>query len=177
MAYVIGGYSGMAPDGNILSVNAKGKISVLGHLAVPVRYPAVAALGNKIYVFGGQQVVGAQAGQPTSAVQEIDTQTGSVSVMAHLPAALMGAQAIGVGKNIILCGGDETVSPSGAGGETQSAVWLITPNKWKMQTIGNLPTAVSHAAIIVNGNAVWLFGGEKDGVVESVVQGFRLTAA
>ncbi len=174
-AYVVGGYSGTAPDGNILSVTKYGKISVAGHLAVPVRYAAVAALGRTIYVFGGQQVVGAQAGQPTSDVQAINLKTGSASVVAHLPTVLMGAQAVTVSQGIIVCGGDEAVSYSGAGARTQSALWLVNTKNWQLQKIGNLAVPVSHAAITTAGSDVWLFGGEKDGFVEPVVQGFSIS--
>jgi hypothetical protein len=43
----------------------------VARLPVPVRYPAVAALGGQIFVFGGQAATGAHAGTPTDVIQAV----------------------------------------------------------------------------------------------------------
>ena len=61
-AYVVGGYDGTHPDPQVLATTDGKRFSVVASLPVPVRYPAVAALGGKIYVFGGEAVTGPGAG-------------------------------------------------------------------------------------------------------------------
>ena len=41
-------------------------------LQVPVRYPAVAAVAGKLYVFGGEAITGRQSGRPLTDIQEVD---------------------------------------------------------------------------------------------------------
>jgi len=174
-SYIVGGYSGTGPDGNVLSVANGNKVVVIGHLAVPVRYPGVAALGDTIYVFGGEEVLGANAGEPTSIVQTINIKSGSSSVITHLPVALAGTEAVSSGGHIIVCGGDESVNSSGMGSNTNAAIWLFNTKNSRFTNIGKLKTPVSHAAIEASNSQIRLFGGESDGVVVSDVQGFALS--
>ncbi len=171
--YIVGGYSGTGPDANVLFTNNGKKIISIGHLAVPVRYPAVAVSGHFIYVFGGEEVSGPQAGQPTSVVQSVNVNNGSSSVIARLPEPLAGAQAADISGHIVVCGGDRSVNSSGVGSETDSSIAVFNQANDKFTTIGKLPTPVSHAGVVVSGSTMWLFGGESDGAVESIVQSFN----
>ena len=44
----------------------------MASLRVPVRYPAVAAVAGKLYVFGGEAITGRRSGRPLNDIQEVD---------------------------------------------------------------------------------------------------------
>jgi hypothetical protein len=54
--YVVGGYDGTRPDAVVLATTDGRTFTKVAALPVPVRYPAVAALGGKVFVFGGQAI-------------------------------------------------------------------------------------------------------------------------
>ena len=57
-AYVVGGYDGPSLDPAVLATADGATFRTVTDLSVPVRYPAVAALGGLIYVFGGESLGG-----------------------------------------------------------------------------------------------------------------------
>ena len=63
-AYVVGGYTGTRPDAEVLATSDGRGFRGVAALPVPVRYPAVAALGGTIFAFGGEAITGPRAGQP-----------------------------------------------------------------------------------------------------------------
>ncbi|MGH3262590.1 MAG: hypothetical protein ACRDNS_11385, partial [Trebonia sp.] len=63
--YVVGGYDGSGMDREVVATTDGRSYRAVAALPVPVRYPALAALGSRIYVFGG---LGA-SGRPSDAVQ------------------------------------------------------------------------------------------------------------
>ena len=54
VASLNGGYSRSRMDSEVLATRAGASYLPVAKLAVPVRYPAAAVLGRKIYVFGGE---------------------------------------------------------------------------------------------------------------------------
>ena len=56
--YLVGGYDGTRPDAPVLATTDGRTFTTVTALPVPVRYPAVAALGGQIYLFGGQAITG-----------------------------------------------------------------------------------------------------------------------
>ena len=61
-AYLVGGYHGNKPDASVLATADSRTFTTVATLQVPVRYPAVAALGGQIYLFSGQAITGPHAG-------------------------------------------------------------------------------------------------------------------
>ena len=70
-SYVVGGFDGTNADPDVLATTDGHTFQSVASLPVPVRYPAVAASGGKIYVFGGQAITGPDAGQPVDDIQVI----------------------------------------------------------------------------------------------------------
>ena len=66
--YVVGGYDGPALNPEVVSTTDGRSYRPVAALRVPVRYPALAVLGSRIYVFGGL----AANGHPSDAVQLVD---------------------------------------------------------------------------------------------------------
>jgi len=188
-AYVIGGYDGTRGDPAVLATTDGKTYSTVATLPVAVRYPAVAALGTTIYVFGGQ-AVGAHAG-PVTDVQAIDLVSRQARVVAHLPEPLEGASAARVGGHLYLFGGDSSSgaaanvpAPDGtnapaagpgsdAGTFSVPTVWSFDPATRRLLVAGTLQVPVSHASSAVVGATVWLVGGERGGTPVAAVQMLR----
>jgi outer membrane protein assembly factor BamB len=106
--YVVGGYDGSSPDPEVLATSDGHTFTNVANLAIPVRYPAVASLGSRLYVFGGQAIAGTMAGQPVNAIQMVDPAHHRVSVIGRMTEPLMGASAVILGGHLYLMGGDST---------------------------------------------------------------------
>ncbi len=194
--YVVGGYDGTNPDSAVLATTDGRSFHTVASLPVPVRYPAVAASGQLVYVFGGQAISGAAAGGPVDAIQVVDPASHSASVVGHLPEPLQGAAAFTLGGHIYLAGGDTTTpQPTAEGmGTTQlgvtqvtpgvtpgsgtgalsdpsvSTIWAYDPTSKKLEVAGRLQVPVSHAGTAVSGTTAWIVGGESNGSMVSTVQ-------
>ncbi|MHB8594879.1 MAG: Kelch repeat-containing protein, partial [Acidimicrobiales bacterium] len=107
VAYIVGGYDGTSPDPVVLATTDGHTFTPVASLPVPVRYPAVAAAGGKIYVFGGQAI--SATAQPVNDVQMVDPAKKKAAIVAHLRTPLEGAVAVTVGGRIYLAGGDSSV--------------------------------------------------------------------
>jgi outer membrane protein assembly factor BamB len=195
--YVVGGYDGARPDAAVLATTNGRTFTKVAALQVPVRYPAVAALGGKVFVFGGQAITGPHAGAPLDAIQAIDPARHTAAVIGHLPEPLAGAAAVTVGGELFVAGGEssaaqprtpgvgttqlgpgEKSAAAGAEGSssptaTVSTIWAFDPTTKRLLPAGHLQVPVSHTAVAVAGGAAWIVGGESNGALVSSVQMLR----
>jgi outer membrane protein assembly factor BamB len=189
-AYIVGGYDGTKPDATVLATSDGHSYQSVATLAVPVRYPAVASAGGKLYVFGGEVISGAHAGHPTDDIQMVDPSGHSASVVGHLPEPLEAAAAVVLGGHIYLAGGDSSspqttvtgvgstqlsppVSAAGGGGlTTVSTIWTFDPATKRLLVAGRLQVPASHAGVAVLGSRAWLVGGESGDTQLAAVQMF-----
>jgi hypothetical protein len=160
-AYVVGGYDGTAADPEVLSTTNGSSFHSVGSLPVPVRYPAVAALGHMIYAFGGQQVGGAAGA--INAIQRIDPASGKIEVVGHLPQALIGASAVTLGGVIYVAGGSTGPSDSGV-------IYAFDPVKDRVLVAGHLIAPLANAAVATVAGTAWLVGGESGSTPQATVQ-------
>ena len=109
--YIVGGYDGTNADSTILATSDGHTFRSVATLALPVRYPAVAALDGKIYVFGGQAITGSDAGQAVDAIEMVDPGRHTAAVVGRLPEPLSGATAVTVDGAIYLAGGESSAPP------------------------------------------------------------------
>jgi hypothetical protein len=198
-AYVVGGYTGTRPDAEVLATSDGRGFRGVAALPVPVRYPAVAALGRTIFAFGGEAITGPRAGQPVDAIQAIDPARHTARVIGRLPEPLAGAAAAAVGGHILVAGGESSVAQTlGPGmGSTQlglapaaghpapgttahassaataSTIWAFDPVSKRLLPAGHLQVPVSHAGIAVIGSTAWIAGGESGGAPVAGVQMLR----
>jgi hypothetical protein len=114
-----------------------------------------------IYAFGGQQVGGA-AGAVT-AIQGIDTASGKIRVVGHLPQALLGASAVTLGGVIYVAGGSTGPSDSGV-------IYAFDPVKGQVLVAGHLISPLSNAAVATVAGTAWLVGGESGSTPTAAVQ-------
>ena len=194
-SYLVGGYDGTRPDAAVLATTDGRAFQPVASLPVPVRYPAVAALGGQIYVFGGQAVTGPQAGTPVDAIQLVSPARHTATVIGHLPERLTGAAALTVRGEVFLAGGDSPAAqphapgvgatqlpPGERGGSTGAeasiathtvrTIWAFNPATRRLLP-GQLQVPVSHAAATVTGGTGWIVGGESGGSLVSVAQMLR----
>jgi outer membrane protein assembly factor BamB len=150
--YVVGGYDGPAFDREVVATTDGRSYRPVAALPVPVRYPAVAALGGRIYVFGGQ---GAN-GRPSGAVQLVDPAARTARVVGRLPVPLDGAAAGVLGKTIYLAGGLTSRGPT-------RAIYAFEPQGASFLRAGSLREAVAYAGAAVSGGRLWIVGGESSG--------------
>jgi outer membrane protein assembly factor BamB len=154
-AYVVGGYDGPSLDPAVLATSNGATFRTVTDLSVPVRYPAVAALGGLIYVFGGESL----GGLPVRAVQVVNPGNGTDKVIAQLPLPLSGAAA-GVLDGVIYIAGGVT---GATGPQTVDDVFAFDVARASFLRAGSLPVAVANAGTAVSKGRLFLVGGETNG--------------
>ncbi len=162
--YVVGGYDGTSTTPEVLATTDGVTFRVVARLPVGVRYPAVGAIGNVIYVFGGEQ-----GGTPTDAVQAIDVHSGRARVVAHLPTPRGEAAAFSFAGALFVAGGKTASGFS-------SDILRFDPKRNDFSAAGTLPYPVADAAVAVVGSKAYLIGGEAASPVAGVIVVSRTTA-
>ena len=154
-AYLLGGYDGASYDARVLATTDGRHFRGVATLPVPVRYPAVAGAGTRIWVFGGQTRSGL-----TDAVQQVNLATGKAAVVGHLPDPVTGAAAFVLGGRVYVAGGQ--VLPRGRHGlDTSGDVLAFDPRHHAMAPAGRLPVPVANAAAAVVAGTAYLVGGNN----------------
>lgn len=177
-AVVVGGWDGASGDGAVLRTSDGSHFPVVADLPVPVRYPAVALLGQTLWVLGGLATSGPAAGQPVATVQTVDLASGRTQELGSLPEAVTGAGACTVDGQILLLGGRTTSAPN-------PTVWTLRPLPGtagqllglRIRALGELTQAVAHAGVLCSGATIWVLGGEVDGRPLASVQVLHLHRA
>ena len=146
--YLLGGYDGSAPNASVLRTSDGSSFTTFARLPVPFRYAAVAALGTKVYAFGGETA----SGGDSDAIQLLDTATGQARLLGHLPRAISHASAVALGGRVYVLGGR-------AAGTPLRQVLAFDPATGVVRSAGELPLAVTNGAAATAGGRGWLLGG------------------
>jgi len=176
VTYVVGGADGATPDPDVLATSDGRTFTVVATLRDPVSFPAVAAVGNELYVFGGQTQAGASPATAVDDIQVVDPALHTVSEAGHLSVALSGASAVSLGGQVFVIGGDTTSATgtatpgSGTARSTSGTVWAFDPSTGTVRSAGHLTVPVSLAGVAVVGQTAWVVGGESDGAPVTDVQ-------
>jgi hypothetical protein len=169
--YVVGGAGGASTDREVLATTDGRTFRAVATLPVAVEYPAVAALGGYIFVFGGASVAGhtgagtaVKAGAPVDDIQRVAPATGQATVVGRLPTALEGASAATLAGHVYIAGG-------WTGLTLQGTIWGYEPATATVVVTGHL-RPVSFAGLAVIGSTAWLVGGQSAGRPVATVQKF-----
>ncbi|HKB29352.1 MAG TPA: PQQ-binding-like beta-propeller repeat protein, partial [Streptosporangiaceae bacterium] len=164
VAYVAGGFDGVAMTRTVLATTDGRTFSPVANLPVPVRYTAIAAAGNVLWLFGGER-----AGAPVDVIQRVDVSAHRAVVAGHLPAPLGEATAVVLDGRIYIAGGVT------ASGRATSRVLAFDPAAVSAHRVASLPTPVADAGGAVLGGTglggtAYLVGGETPGTTAAVTQ-------
>jgi hypothetical protein len=158
VGYVLGGFDGTQGSTTILRTGDGRTFAVVGTLPVSVRYPAVAALGGSIWLFGGEH-----AGKQVTDVQRIDLATGHANVAGHLPSPLAHAGAFTLRGEIFVAGGRVGTTATGR-------ILRFDPARVRFTPAGQLPAGRSDFGVAVVRDTAYLVGGESPKPVNTVIQ-------
>ena len=156
-AIVVGGGAFGAADGRVLATTDGIHFHVIATLPVPVRYAAVAALGDTVFVVGGQGATG-----DVAAIQVVNVSAGTARIAGQLPAALSHATALVVGGSLLIAGGRHA-------GRALDTMLAIDPKTFAATSVGTLPQRMSDSAGIILGGVGYLIGGEARNPLASIV--------
>lgn len=156
-AYLVGGYDGTRPSPDVLATGDGRRFVTVGRLAAPVRYPAVAALGGALFVFGGER-----SGHDTTAIQRVDLGGGGTRVIGQLPIGLSHAAAFALGGHLYLVGGRSN-------GRASDRMWRVDPARGRLVSAGHLPIAVYDAGLATLGGSAYLVGGTGSKPLSTVI--------
>ena len=162
---IVGGSDGLADQTEILASADGVTFTAIGNLPVGLRYPAVAAFNNKVYVFGGEV-----NDKPVDTIYAIDPANGKVTEPAKLERPLSHAAAFVVNGGVFFAGGKTNQGLT-------DFIWRFDPLPAtpRFLFVGKLPRAISDAAVVTVGSKVFLAGGESPSFVQDVVQLSPLT--
>jgi hypothetical protein len=147
-AYVLGGYDGQGAVASVFRTTDGRSFTRVAQLPTPVRYTAAAAIGNRVYAFGGELSTGANTPQ----IQEYDTGTGRTSVIGHLPQGVDHASALVLNGIIYLVGGRRN-------GAASDRILRFDPSRNTVVPAGRLPSPVFDAASGTVAGVGYLAGG------------------
>ncbi|HEY2667480.1 MAG TPA: hypothetical protein VGK51_11640 [Actinomycetota bacterium] len=149
---LLAGFTGSAFVSDVWATTDGRSFSTVGQLAQHERYPAIAAVGTTIYLFGGLLAGGEYTGTYSTTIQSFDVATGTSKVIGQLPTPLAHARAAVVGGQVLVFGG---WTPAGASG----AVLCFDQTTGAVTPAGMLPEPVADEAIATIGNTVYFASG------------------
>ncbi|MGA2522019.1 MAG: hypothetical protein ABSG81_14525 [Acidimicrobiales bacterium] len=170
VTYVVGGSDGTTPEPAVLATTNGRVFTTVATLAQPVSFPGLAAVGGKLYVFGGKALTGSGTGHPVGAVQVVDPGAGTARLGGLLPEPVWGTSAVTIGGDVFLIGGATAAAPDGGAAPATDAVWWFDPATAAVRVVGHLGVAVTMAGVAVDGQTAWVVGGEAAGAPQPVVQ-------
>jgi hypothetical protein len=158
--YIVGGFNGSVMTPDVLATTDGLTFRHVADLAVPVRYAAVAGLGNTLWVVGGVTSTNERGtATETDVVQKVDLHSGQVTVTGRLAQPLSHATALLLDGQIFVLGGRSGTVP-------KAAIWRLDPASGALVPAGQLPGPVSDAGSVTVGGAGYLVGGEVTGPAE-----------
>jgi hypothetical protein len=169
-AYLVGGYDGTNWAGTVLATSNGKAFTRVATLPVPVRYPAVAGAGNRIWVFGGLTPAG-----PSRVIQQVNVTTGKAARVGQMPAPISAATAVTLAGRIFIAGG-QVAKGGGARLAASRTVLAYNPAGSRVTAAGTLPVAVTNAAAAVVGGTAFLIGGNNGHRQVTTVAQLRLVA-
>lgn len=149
--YLVGGFDGSAYLPSVVTTgDGMTFTSTSTTLHPAVRYAAVAAQGGMLYVIGGEI---APLAADSTAVQQINLQTGAVTQLPPLRVGLSHAAVVTLNNTIYVVGGR-------SGGHAITTISAFNPATGALTPMGNLPAARSDMGVTVIGHTAYLIGGE-----------------
>jgi N-acetylneuraminic acid mutarotase len=144
--FLVGGYDGRVPRPEIWRTRDGVHFTRVATLPVGLRYPAVTAVGDTVYIAGGMSPSGG-----SSRVFALDTATGALRSAGSLPVPTADAQGFTLGGKAYVAGG------------TSGAIYRLGP----VTRVGSLPVS-NGAAVSLPGAALVIGGHTAAGTTAAV---------
>jgi len=148
--------------GGVFTLNpASGALSAAGTVPMAFHDAAAAAIGDRLFVFGGG------TGESSDMIQAFDLQTHRSRIVGHLPKALSDLSSAVVGSTVFLVGGYDGVAP-------QASIYS-TMDGAHLRAVGRVPKGLRYAAVAVAGGRLMIAGGVASAGPVATVYGFDPT--
>ena len=151
-AVLSGGFDGVEPQRDVWATSDGRSFHVIAKLPQAVRYPAVVAEGEDLYVFGGLISGGEYNGTFSTLVQRVRIHDRSARVVGHLPMPLAHAMGALLGGRVLVLGGSTPAGPS-------AAILRFDPASGRVVRVGQLPHPLTDGAVATIGDSAYLLGG------------------
>lgn len=148
-AYVLGGFDGTTGTPDVLATNDGASFHTVAQLRQTVRYAAAAAVGGRVYVFGGEH-----EGNNVTTVQAVDPVSGTTTIVAQLPVPLAHESAVVLNGLVYLSGGRSH-------GQIVDTVYAFDPATNTTQLVAHLPYPVADAGAATVDGVGYVVGGES----------------
>jgi hypothetical protein len=112
-----------------------------------VRSPAVALLGDDLWVFGGEW-----NNVQSASIQRVDLKTKTATSVAQMAAGVSHAMAFVLNDTVFLTGGR-------VGGARSNEIRRFDPTTFTLTAAGTLQSNLSDASVAVVGGSAYLLGG------------------
>ena len=145
---LLGGFNGYGPLSSVLAGHGFAGLRTVADLPVAVRYPAVAVVGNDVYLFGGLLSGGEYSGTFTADIQQVNLTTGRARVVGALPYPVGHAKATVLDGQVIVVGGS---TPSGSTAD----ILHFVPAAHSVSLVGHLPVALTDGALVTIGRRAY----------------------
>lgn len=148
--YIAGGWDGTTTNPAIFAL-APGQVAPVpvGSLPQGVRYPAVAALGDRLVVAGGELT----SGNPTAAAWEFDPASGRTVPLPALPAPIDHGSAAALDGRFYLLGGLRA-------GTLSATILSWAPGETRWRVAGRLPQPLQNTAAAPYQGGIAVIGGK-----------------
>jgi Kelch motif len=157
-----GGFDGVGPQRDVWATGNGTQFRVIATLPQAVRYPAVVAQGDNVYVFGGLISGGEYNGTFSKLIQRVRIHERSAQVVGHLPTPLAHAMGALLGGRVLVLGGSTPVGPS-------AAILRFDPTSGRVIRVGHLPHPLTDAAVATISDSAYLLGGISRQPVASII--------
>jgi N-acetylneuraminic acid mutarotase len=155
--YVLGGFDGTRGLADVLATTDGTNFRTIVQLPQTVRYPAVAVVDGRIWLFGGEH-----DGNAVSTVQVVDPNAATARVAGQLPETLAHASAMVLDHKVLLLGGRHA-------GRLLDRVLRYDVSTGAASGVGTLPYPVADAGAAVVDDTAYLVGGETPAVTASAI--------
>jgi YVTN family beta-propeller protein len=147
---VVGGYTGREWLNTIVAWRPNSGARVVAHLPSPVRYAAVAAVGERVIIAGGSL----PDGSASTAVYAYLEDSHRILRIGRLPAGTTHAAAASIGSTVFVMGGRGADRTS-----RTNLIVAVDPTSGRTWIAGRLTSARSDLAAISTGSRILLVGG------------------
>jgi hypothetical protein len=158
VAYVVGGWNGTDTNHAIYAAQPNGTASQVGTIPLGVRYPALAALGGRVIVAGGETA----AGTPTADAWSFDPGTRKTTPLPSLPIPTDHTAGAVLNGRVYVIGGLRN-------GVFTDAILSWAPGERRWRSAGHLPAAISDLAAVAFDGGIAVVGGRGSGGQVSTV--------